>query len=255
MRVLREAILVFTAQREGAGGLPPGSSGRVCCLLSGGIDSPVAAWMIMRRGCRPVLVHFHGGRHLREGATAKITDLARVLAAWSPVPLTLWMVPVVPYEMRAMDHVDDSHDMIMFRRFMVKTAEVVARREHCLALVTGDSLGQVASQTLPNLGAIGPDLTLPVLRPLVGLDKEAITAQARLVGSYETSIRPHRDCCSLRSPHPVLNARPDHLRELSELMDLDGASGESLATAARLVVAADGVERTFLPTERPPRGG
>jgi tRNA uracil 4-sulfurtransferase len=242
--VLREAILVFTARREGAGGLPPSSSGRVCCLLSGGIDSPVAGWMVMRRGCRPVLVHFHGGRSFAEADTGKIVELARILATWSPVPLTLWMVPVVPYEERAMDHVDDSHDMIMFRRFMVKTGQILARRESCLALVTGDSLGQVASQTLPNLAAIGPDLELPVLRPLIGLDKETITDYSRRIGAYETSVQPHRDCCSLRSPHPVLHARPDRLMELSAIMDLDGAVAAATATATRLVVDANGLQRT-----------
>ncbi|MBD3220592.1 tRNA 4-thiouridine(8) synthase ThiI [bacterium] len=245
--VLREAILVFTARRDGAGGLPPSSSGRICCLLSGGIDSPVAAWMLMRRGCRPVLVHVHGGRSFAEADTGKVVELARILATWSPVPLTLWMVPVVPYEERAMDHVDDSHDMIMFRRFMVKTGQVLARRESCMGLVTGDSLGQVASQTLPNLAAIGPDLELPVLRPLVGLDKETITEYSRRIGAYETSVQPYRDCCSLRSPHPVLHARPDRLLELSSLMDLDGAVADATASATKLVVDADGLQKTMLP--------
>lgn len=245
--VLREVILVFSARQEGAGGLPPSSGGRVCCLLSGGIDSPVAAWMIMRRGCRPVLVHFHSGRDLAEADADKIVELARILATWSPVPLTLWMVPVVPYEERAMEHVTDSHDMIMFRRFMLKTSHVLARREHCLALVTGDSLGQVASQTLPNLGAIGPDLQLPVLRPLVALDKEFITAVSKQVGTFETSVQPYRDCCSLRSPRPVLHARPDVVAELSAAMDLDAAVHEALRSSAKLVVDATGLQKKSLP--------
>jgi thiamine biosynthesis protein ThiI len=250
--VLRESILVFTARQEGAGGLPPSSGGRICCLLSGGIDSPVAAWMLMRRGCRPVFVHFHSGRSMAEADTDKIVELARILALWSPVPLTLWMVPVVPYEARAMEHVTDSHDMIMFRRFMVKTAQVLAKREHCLALVTGDSLGQVASQTLPNLAAIGPDLELPVLRPLVGLDKEMITAYSKRIGAFETSVQPYRDCCSLRSPRPVLHARADHLLELSSAMDLPGAVAEAVGTAAKLVIDARGIQRTQDP--RPQNG-
>jgi thiamine biosynthesis protein ThiI len=251
VRVLREALMVFTAQTPGTGGLPPGSSGRVCCLLSGGIDSPVAAWMIMRRGCRPVLVHFHSGRSYQEADPEKIIDLARILARWSPTPLTLWMVPVVPYEARAMEHVPESHDMVMFRRFMMKAAHVVARREDCLALVTGDSLGQVASQTLPNLAAIGPDLALPVLRPLVGLDKEMITAFSREIGAFETSILPYRDCCSIRSPRPVLHARAGDLLDLSEAMDLPAAVAEALSHAVKLVVDADGVRRTVPPADPP----
>ncbi len=247
VRVLREAIMVFTAQTAGPGGLPPRSSGRVCCLLSGGIDSPVAAWMIMRRGCRPVLVHFHSGRNLQEADPGKIIDLARILASWSPPPLTLWMVPVVPYEARAMEHVPDSYDMIMFRRFMVKSAHVLARREDCLALVTGDSLGQVASQTLPNLAAIGPDLELPVFRPLVGLDKEMITSFSREIDAFDTSILPYRDCCSIRSPRPVLHARADMLLGLSEAMNLPDAVAEALSLATKLVISPRGIERTVPP--------
>ncbi len=241
--VLRERILVFTGKREGASGLPAGSSGRVCCLLSGGIDSPVAAWLLMRRGCRPTLVHFFSGRSVAEADADKIVLLVQILARWSPTPLTLYLVPVVPYEMRAIDHVADSHDMVMFRRFMVRTAQVVARREHCLALVTGDSLGQVASQTLHNLGAIGPDLELPVFRPLIGLDKVEITALSRRIGAFETSIAPYRDCCSIRSPRPVLDARPGTLADLSEAMDLRAAIDEALESSARLVVGPEGVER------------
>lgn len=254
VRVLREAIMVFTVNQPGPGGLPAGSGGRVCCLLSGGIDSPVAAWMIMRRGCRPVFVHFHTGRNYDESDPGKMIELARILAAWSPTPLTLWMVPVVPFEMRSMEHVPESHDMVMFRRFMFKTAQVLARREHCLALVAGDSLGQVASQTLPNLAAIGTDLELPVFRPLIGLDKEFITAQSRQIGAFDTSIQPYRDCCSIRSPRPVLNARPEDLLNYSEAMDLPAAITEALETATKLVVDANGIQRKVLPHRDPPIG-
>jgi thiamine biosynthesis protein ThiI len=241
--VLKERILVFTGKHEGGGGLPSGSSGRVCCLLSGGIDSPVAAWLMMRRGCRPTLVHVFAGRSVDEADTAKILELVQILARWSSTPLTLYLVPVVPYEMRAIEHVVDSHDMVMFRRFMLKTAQVIGRREHCHALVTGDSLGQVASQTLQNLEAIGPDLTLPVFRPLIGMDKAEITAFSQRIGAFQTSIQPYRDCCSIRSPRPILDARPDVLAELSAHMDLAGAIDEALDTCARLVVGPDGVQR------------
>ncbi|HOX24416.1 MAG TPA: tRNA uracil 4-sulfurtransferase ThiI [Candidatus Krumholzibacteria bacterium] len=239
--VLRERLLVFTAKRAGASGLPSGTGGRVCCLLSGGIDSPVAAWLLMRRGCRPTLIHFYSGRTYREADAGKIVDLARVLAGWSPVPLTLWLVPVVPYEARALDHVSDAYDMLMFRRFMVKAAATIAHRENCLALVTGDSLGQVASQTLHNLAAIAPDVGLPIFRPLIGMDKEQTTVISKQIGAFPVSIRPYRDCCSIRSPRPVLNARPDVLCELSAAMDLPGAVRDSLAAAARLVVGPGGI--------------
>jgi len=255
VRVLREAIMVFTVNQPGQGGLPAGSGGRVCCLLSGGIDSPVAAWMLMRRGCRPVFVHFHTGRNYQESDPGKMIELARILAAWSPTPLTMWMVPVVPFEMRAMEHVPESHDMVMFRRFMFRAGQALARREHCLALVAGDSLGQVASQTLPNLAAIGTDLELPVFRPLIGLDKEFITGFSRQIGAFDTSIQPYRDCCSIRSPRPVLNARPDDILRYSEAMDLPGAVMEALETATKLVVGPEGVQRTVLPKRTEPEAG
>jgi tRNA uracil 4-sulfurtransferase len=237
--VLRKSILVATAHVPASGGLPAGISGRVVCLLSGGIDSPVAAWLMMKRGCRPTLVHVHPGRNAEEADAGKIIELTRVLARYSPTPLTLYLVPVVPYEMRAIGAIDDRHDMVMFRRYIVKIAAALAFRERCLGLVTGDNLGQVASQTLHNLGAIAPDVTLPVYRPLIGLDKIEITALAETIGSFALSIQPYRDCCSIRSPRPVLNARPDTLLALSRGMDLDGAVQEAVAAGTRLVVAAD----------------
>ena len=221
--VMQDALLLFPRKIPGCGGLPVGSSGRVTVLLSGGIDSPVAAWLMMKRGCRPEFVHFYPGRTPAEADSDKIERLVRILAAYAPQPLTLHLVPAFPYERRAVADVDDAFDMVLFRRFMVKTAARFAHRENCLALVTGDSVGQVASQTLANLRAISPDITLPILRPLVGLDKIEITALSRRVGLYETSIEPHRDCCSIRSPHPVLNARPEQLLELSERIDLESA--------------------------------
>jgi tRNA uracil 4-sulfurtransferase len=234
--VLRKSILVATAHIPASGGLPGGISGRVVCLLSGGIDSPVAAWLMMKRGCRPTLVHVHQGRDAQEADTGKILELVRVLRQYSPIPLTLYLVPVVPYEIRAIDAIDDRHDMVMFRRFIMKVAAAIAFRERCLGLVTGDSLGQVASQTLHNLGAIATDVTLPVFRPLIALDKVQITALAETIGSYALSIQPYRDCCSIRSPRPVLNARPSTLLDLSRGMDLDAAVQEAVAASTRLVV-------------------
>lgn len=238
--VLKEEILVFARKIPGGGGLPSGTSGKVMALLSGGIDSPVAAWMLMKRGCRPHFVHFHVGRSLAEADVGKIERIGMALARWSPKPLKITMVPVVPYEMRAVGVVDDSLDMVLFRRFMVKTAERLAYRRGCHALVTGDSVGQVASQTLPNLRAISPDVTLPILRPLVGLDKIEITALSQRIGVFEASIEPYRDCCSIRSPKPELNAKPEVLAELSERIGLTDAVTEAVAASARLLVGPEG---------------
>lgn len=239
--VLQKEILVFTAKVAGGGGLPVGVSGRLAVLMSGGIDSPVAAWMMMKRGCRPDFVHFHPGRSSDEINVGKIERLVAILARWSPKPLTLHLVPVYPYESRAVGVVEDAYDMVLFRRYMVKTSARIARREGGLALVTGDSVGQVASQTLHNLRAISPDITLPILRPLVGLDKIEITALSRRVGAYETSIEPYRDCCSIRSPRPVLNARPRELLAMSAEIDLDAAVEEAVKTSSKLKIGPEGI--------------
>jgi thiamine biosynthesis protein ThiI len=239
--VLKDNVMVFTGKEPAWGGLPFGSSGRSMVLLSGGIDSPVAAWLMMRRGSRPDFIHFYSGRTVEEGDTEKIQELVRILARFAPVPLYLHLVPVVPYEMRAIGTVSDSYDMVLFRRFMIKTGVWFARRRKCLALVTGDSLGQVASQTLHNLGAISPDVALPILRPLVGMDKMEITDWSRKIGAFDTSILPYRDCCSIRSPKPVLNAKPLEVLEYDQKMDLEGAVREAAKAAVRLeiVPAAD----------------
>ncbi len=126
--VLRESVLVFALKEQAFGGLPAGSSGRTMVLLSGGIDSPVAAWMLMRRGSRPDFVHFHSGRSVDEADVDKIEELVRLLSRWMPVPLHLHLVPVVPYEMRAIGTIEDRYDMVMFRRFMLRTAARLARR-------------------------------------------------------------------------------------------------------------------------------
>ncbi len=229
--VLKQNILVYTRKIPGPAGLPAQSSGRVAVLLSGGIDSPVAAWMMMRRGCRPEFCHFFAGRTVSEAVPDKIVRLVSALARYSPVPLSLNLLPVVPYEERAIGVVEDSFDMVMFRRFLFKATAELARRRSCLALVAGDSLGQVASQTLPNLQAVAPDLEVPVLRPLIGLDKLQIIGLGVEIGTYDISIEPYRDCCSIRSPRPVLKATPAQVLRRSRALDLEAAITDSLAAA------------------------
>ena len=234
--VMKDNVLIFTGKETAWGGLPAGTGGRVMVLFSGGIDSPVAAWLMMRRGCRPEFIHFYSGRTPAEADTAKIEELVRILARYSPVPLNLHLVPAVPYELQAIGAIPDSYDMILFRRYMVKTAVRMAYKTHCPALVTGDSLGQVASQTLKNLQAISPDIELPILRPLVGMDKMEITAWSRKIGVYATSILPYRDCCSIRSPRPVLSSRPQDVLRFSQRMGLDEAVAEAINQSVKVVV-------------------
>ncbi len=237
--VLKENVLVFTGKEPAWGGLPFGSSGRSMVLLSGGIDSPVAAWLMMRRGSRPDFVHFYSGSNIEEADVDKIKDLVKILARFASVPLKLFLVPVVSYEMRAIGNITDSYDMVMFRRFMVKTAARLAWRNSCLGLVTGDSLGQVASQTLHNLGAISSDVELPILRPLIGMDKMEITAWSKKIGAFATSILPYRDCCSIRSPKPVLTARARDLLQFSLKMDLEGAVREAVDETVMVAITSE----------------
>jgi thiamine biosynthesis protein ThiI len=240
--VMKDAVLVFSRKIKAFGGLPAGTGGNVAVLLSGGIDSPVAAWMLMKRGCRPEFIHFFAGRSVEEAETGKIRQLAVILNEYSPVPLRLYLVPVFAYEARAIGNISSHYDMVLFRRFMIKTAERLAARTGCRALVTGDSLGQVASQTLANLAAISSDVTIPIFRPLIGLDKWQITELAMEVGTYKTSILPYRDCCSIRSPRPVLNARTEDLLRFSDVMDLEEAIEEAVAAAVTLTIAPEATQ-------------
>ncbi len=235
--VMNDAVLVFTRRIPGQGGLPAGTGGRLMVLLSGGIDSPVAGFLMMRRGCRADFVHFYTGRTAEEADAGKILRLVSVLRSYAPTPLHLYLVPAYPYETRAIGTIEERHDMVLFRRYMLKTAERLAKRTSCQALVTGDSLGQVASQTIYNLRAIGADVTLPVFRPLIGFDKLQTTELARAIGTYDLSIEPYRDCCSIRSPHPILRGRPDEVAELSARMDMDAAVEDALAASVRMVVS------------------
>ena len=247
--ILKQSTLLFTRKFPAPGGLPAGSSGRIMVLLSGGIDSPVAAWLMMRRGCRPEFVHFYSGRSIAEAETDKIVRLVTTLASFSPMPLSLHLVPVFAYELRAIGKIEENFDMVMFRRFMIKTATALAWRTSCKALVTGDSLGQVASQTLGNLAAISPDVELPIFRPLIGMDKLEITSRAIEIGTYDVSIEPYRDCCSIRSPHPKLNTRAEELQQLSAWMDLDAAVEEAAEAAEKIVIDRQGLASQGTPTE------
>jgi thiamine biosynthesis protein ThiI len=201
-----EAFYAFGKER-GAGGLPVGSSGRVACLLSGGIDSPVAAWRMMRRGCRVMFVHFHSYPILSRASQEKARELARTLTRFQ-YRSRLFLVPFGDLQQRVVLAVAPPLRVVVYRRLMMRIAERIARSNRALALVTGDVVGQVASQTLENIAVIGSAVSLPVLRPLVGMDKEEIIAEAERLGTYPISIIPDQDCCTLFTPrHPATKAR------------------------------------------------
>ena len=214
----RQAHLYFNRIR-GAGGLPVSSGGKVATLLSGGIDSPVAAYQIMRRGCRNTFVHFHSYPHTSLEAQEKVRDLVRTLTTYQ-YRSRLYLVPFAEVQRQIVAHTPSETRVLLYRRYMVRIAQRIAAREKAQALVTGDSIGQVASQTLENIRAISDAARIPVLRPLIGQDKEQIIAQARTIRTFETSIQPDDDCCSLFLPRrPETRARVHQLRAAEEPLD------------------------------------
>ncbi len=208
-----DGVLLSAERRPGLGGIPVGSSGRVLALLSGGIDSPVAAFLMARRGCRVHCLHFSANYLDRDRALE--TPVGRLAARLSRYTrsLQLHVVPYVPFDL-ALSGPRTGYELVLFRRFMLRVAERLAGRLHIPALVTGDSLSQVASQTMENITALDAAIALPVFRPLIGFNKQEIIARARQIGTYETSIEPYKDCCALISRGPKTRARKERLEAL-----------------------------------------
>jgi len=207
VEALSDEAFYYAGKERGAGGLPAGSSGRVACLLSGGIDSPVAAWRMMRRGCRALFVHFHSYPILSRASQEKVRELAGLLTRYQ-FESRLFLVPFGQIQQRVVVAVPPPLRVVIYRRLMMRIAERIARQHRAHALVTGEVVGQVASQTLENLRNINDVVSMPVLRPLIGLDKDEIIVEAKRLGTYPVSIIPDQDCCTLFTPrHPATKAR------------------------------------------------
>ncbi|MGE0862342.1 MAG: tRNA uracil 4-sulfurtransferase ThiI [Vicinamibacterales bacterium] len=205
---------LYMQKEPGPGGLPTGTAGRVTALLSGGIDSPVAAWRMMKRGCQVTLVHFHSAPFLSNTSQEKARRLAGVLTRYQ-LRSRLFLVPFGELQRHVTLSVPGELRVIIYRRFMLRIAERIARDSRSKALVTGDVIGQVASQTLDNLAAADSATRLPILRPLVGMDKEEIIDQAQRLGTFEISIEPDQDTCTLFTPrHPETHARRHQIDEV-----------------------------------------
>jgi thiamine biosynthesis protein ThiI len=204
--VTNEAFYFFGKER-GPGGLPTGTAGRVTCLLSGGIDSPVAAYRMMKRGCSVTFVHFHSYPILSRASQEKARQLVELLTRYQQSS-RLYLVPFGDIQQQVVLAVPGPMRVVIYRRLMLRIAERIARLRGAQALVTGEVVGQVASQTLENLAVIGKVAGLPVFRPVIGMDKEEITAEAARLGTYPISIIPDQDCCTLFTPrNPLTRAR------------------------------------------------
>ncbi len=238
VEILPNEAFYFFGKDRGPGGLPTGISGRVACLLSGGIDSPVAAFRAMKRGCSVLLVHFHSYPFLSRTSQEKVREIAELLTTYQ-LHSRLRLVAFGEIQREIVLSVPQPLRIVLYRRMMVRIAERLARQWNAQALVTGEVIGQVASQTLENISTIDAVASMPLLRPLVGMDKEEITAEAQRIGTYPISIVPDQDCCQLFTPrHPATRAHVRDVEAAEQALPID----EWVSKAAE---AAESEEYTF----------
>jgi thiamine biosynthesis protein ThiI len=232
VETLTNEAFYYFGKDPGAGGLPVGVSGRVVCLLSGGIDSPVAAWRLMRRGCRVHFVHFHSYPILSRASQEKARELVRLLTTYQ-FRSRLFLVPFGEIQQQVVLSVAPPLRVVIYRRLMMRIAEAIAVNNRAGGLVTGEVVGQVASQTLENLAAINAVARLPVLRPLIGMDKDEITAEAERLGTFPISIIPDQDCCTLFTPkHPATKARMGDVLHAESALPVDEIVARAVAAAS-----------------------
>ena len=228
------AAFVHADPEPGAGGLPVGTSGRALSMLSGGIDSPVASWMMAKRGVALEMIHFYSYPYTSPEAKQKVLDLAKLLTPWTG-RLTVHVVPFTHIQEELRRSCPEDYFTLLMRRFMMRIAEGVAHRTGCHAIITGESLGQVASQTMDAMAVTGAVTDLPVFRPLVGMDKEEVVCLSRKIGTFETSILPYEDCCTVFTPrHPRTRPRLEDVEAIEAPLDIDGLVKEALEGIERV---------------------
>jgi len=221
IQILSGETYFYVDKIQGPGGLPVGTGGTVVCLLSGGIDSPVAAYRIMRRGCSVVFVHFHSYPYLSKTSQEKVQDLTEILNQYQQ-PVKTYMLSFGDIQKEIVLSVPAKYRVVIYRRMMLRIAERIAGETGALALITGDSLGQVASQTLENITTTENAVTLPVLRPLIGMDKGEIIDQAIRIGTYDISIIPDQDCCQLFIPrNPAVRTIIREIERVEKKLDVE----------------------------------
>ena len=230
------AAYVHGDPAPGAGGLPVGVGGKAVSLLSGGIDSPVASWMMAKRGVALEMVHFFSYPYTSPEAKDKVLTLAQLLPPWCG-RLTVHVVPFTKIQEQLRLHCPEALFTLLMRRFMMRISERVAQRVGAHGLITGESLGQVASQTMEAMAVTGQVCTLPVFRPLVGMDKEEIVRTARKIGTFETSILPYEDCCTVFTPrHPKTHPKLEEITEAEAALDIEALVEEAVQGIERVVL-------------------
>ena len=236
VKITHNAAYISTEKIPGIGGLPVGVSGKVLVMLSGGIDSPVAAWQMIKRGAKAVFIHFYSYPYTDKASLEKVMELAQILAV-SNYRSTVYLVPFAELQQIIVAATPTPFRVLLYRRMMTRIAERVAAMENAEALVTGESLAQVASQTLTNLRTIEAIAAIPILRPLIGEDKAEIIEKAQRIGTFDVSTRPHQDCCSLFVPkHPATRASLTDLADAESGLDIEALVEETLNNLEKRVV-------------------
>ena len=226
--IVQGAVYIYTEKIPGPGGLPTGANGKVVGLLSGGIDSPVASILAMKRGAAVTFVHFHSVPLTTEESIEKVKQITTVLSHYQS-RIHLYLIALTPIQKEILVKTKEKYRIILYRRFMFRIAEIIARKEKARALVTGESLGQVASQTLENIAVIEAVSSMPILRPLIGLDKQEIMDLAKEYGTYDISILPDQDCCSLFLPkNPATKAKKQYIEAEEENLAMDNLVQEAI---------------------------
>ncbi len=219
---------VHAGPTPGAGGMPVGTNGRAALLLSGGIDSPVAGYMMAKRGLELIAIHFFSYPYTSERAKEKVIELAEILTAYTG-RMPLYIVPFTHIQEAIRDHCPEELFTLIMRRFMMRIAEALATQAECGALITGESLGQVASQTMPAMAVTGAVCEKPIFRPAIGMDKEEIVQIARKIGTFDTSILPYEDCCTVFTPkHPNTKPKLPRILNAEDELDIDGLVDEAV---------------------------
>lgn len=221
IEIIEKYAFIYLEKIAGPGGMPVGTGGKALALLSGGIDSPVAAYYLLKRGATVDFIHFHSMPYTSPASVEKVKRLAGVLDKFQ-TGAKIFLVPFAETQREIMTGVPEKLRVIFYRRFMMKIAERIYAKEHHLALVTGESVGQVASQTLENMRAVEEAVIVPVLRPLCGFDKEEIINIAKKIGTFEISIEPHDDCCTRFIPkHPETRAKMEEIKSAEKNLDVE----------------------------------
>ncbi len=233
---IRDRAYIYCTEIPGSKGMPTGTAGRAALLLSGGIDSPVAGYMMAKRGLSLIAVHFYSYPYTSERARDKVVELTRLVSCYAG-EIRLFLVPFTDIQMTIYEKCPPKETTILMRRLMMKIAERIAASEGAMALITGESLGQVASQTLESLVVTDNAVSMPVFRPLIGFDKEDITAMARNIGTFETSILPYEDCCTVFVPkHPVTKPVLSDLIASEASTDFSGMMDKAIADTELMVI-------------------